>query len=139
MQEPFGSCTVVLPFNHFIKIVFGIAVFLPSPGVNASIACIRAVCQVPRSIYAATSFATTRIICGLTDIIGSSPKNLSSPIGKPYQVRKYHYSHSPCHGLLHDAVNRTVRRRINRSADFSKRKGSESWRSCPVACPFGRD
>ena len=90
--------------------------------MNAYIACIRAACQVPRSIYAATSFATTRIICGLTDIKCSSPKILSSPTGKPYQVRKYHYSLSTCHGLLHDAVNRAVRHRIDRSPVFSREK-----------------
>lgn len=90
--------------------------------MNAYIACIRAACQVPRSIYAATSFATTRIICGLTDIKCSSPKILSSPTGKPYQVRKYHYSLSTCYGLLHDAVNRAVRHRIDRSPVFSREK-----------------
>lgn len=89
-----------------------------APGLNTFPLCIRAACQVPRSIYAATSFATTRIICALTDIKCSSPKDLSPPTGRPYHVRKYHYSHSPCLGLPHDAVNRAVRHRMNRSLVF---------------------
>lgn len=138
MQEPFGSCTVVLPFNLVI-LVFGIAVFFPAPGLNTFLFCIRAVCQVPRSIYVTTFFATTRIICALTDIKRSSPKDLSPPTGRPYHVRKYHYSHSPCLGLPHDAVNRAVRHRMNRSLGFFQEKKTGSWRSCSAACPSGRD
>ena len=89
-----------------------------APGLNTFPLCIRAVCQVPRSIYVTTFFATTRIICALTDIKCSSPKDLSPPTGRPYHVRKYHYSHSPCLGLPHDAVNRAVRHRMNRSLVF---------------------
>lgn len=99
----------------------GVIFVLPyffSPGLNTFLFCIRAACQVPRSMYVATSFATTRIICALTDIKCSSPKDRSPPTGRPYHVRKYHYSHSPCLGLPHDAVNRAVRHRMNRSLVF---------------------
>ena len=54
---------------------------------------------------------------------------------KPYPVRKYHYSHNLCHGLLHNAVYCAVRTHDLSLAQLSQTK-SRSWRFCSTACPF---
>ena len=58
---------------------------------------------------------------------------------KPYPVRKYHYSHNLCHGLLHNAVYCAVRTHDLSLAQLFQEKKSRSWRSCSAACPSGRD